>query len=59
MVKEPCTKYRGVLISSHEARKLQSFQSGISDTITANVQNISLMVFLHIFVSFIEKELFT
>ena len=41
MEKEPCTKFCGVLISSREVMKLQSFESGVSDVITANVQNIS------------------
>ena len=41
MEKEPCTKFCGVLISSREVMKLQSFESGVSDVITANTQNIS------------------
>ena len=45
MEKEPCTKFCGVLISSHEVMKLQSFEFGASDVITVNLQNISALVF--------------
>ena len=41
MEKEPCTKFGGVLTSSHEVMKLQSFESSMSDIILANVQHIS------------------
>ena len=41
MEKEPCTKFCGVLTSSHEVMKLQSFESSMSDIILANVQHIS------------------
>ena len=41
MEKEPCTKFCGILISSHKVMKLQSFESGVSDVTPANVQNIS------------------
>ena len=44
--KGPCTKFCGILISSHEVVKLQSFESGVSDVIPANVQNISALFFL-------------
>ena len=37
MEKGPCTKFYGVLISSHEVMKLKSFESGVSDVIPANV----------------------
>ena len=37
MEKEPCSKFCGILISSHEVMKLQSFESGVSDVIPANV----------------------
>ena len=34
---EACTKFCGVLISSHEVVKLQSSESGLSDIIPANI----------------------
>ena len=49
MEKEAFAKFRGVLISSHEVMKLKSFESGVSDVITANAQNISPLVFFLIF----------
>ena len=39
--------------------KLQSVKSGMIDIITANVQNISPLILLHIFVNFIKIEPFT
>ena len=48
MEKEPCTKFCGILISSHKEMKLQSFESGVSDVTPANVQNIYLWCSLHI-----------
>ena len=35
MEKEPCTKFCGVLISSHKVMKLQSFKSGVNDRDTS------------------------
>ena len=49
MENKPCTKFYGVLISSHEVIKLQIFDSGINDVILANVQNISSLVFFAYF----------
>ena len=40
-------------------KKLQCFESGASDVIPTHLQNILAMVFLHIFVNFMEKELST
>ena len=40
MVKEPCIKFCSVLISSEEVMKSQSFESGASDVIFANVKKI-------------------
>ena len=37
MEKEPCTKFCGVVISSHEVMKLQSSESGVSDIIPPNI----------------------
>ena len=48
MEKEPCTKFCGILISSHKVMKLQSFESGVSDVTLANVQNIYLWCSFHI-----------
>ena len=31
MEKEPCTKFCGILISSHEVMKLEGFDSGVGD----------------------------
>ena len=59
MEKEPCTKFYGVLISSHEVMKLESFQSSASDVVSANVQNISALVFFVHFCQFYENEIFT
>lgn len=47
MEKEPGAKLCSVLISSHEVMNLQSFESGVSDVIPTNMQNI--------FVDFMEK----
>ena len=46
MKKEPCAKFCAILISSQEVMKLQSFESGLSDFVSANVQNIPALVFL-------------
>ena len=35
--KELCTKFCGVLISSHEVMKLKSFEQGVSDVILENL----------------------
>ena len=48
-----------VLISSHEVMKLQSFESSVSDTMLANAQKFYSWFSLHIFVNFMEKDLFT
>ena len=52
MKKEPCTNFCGVLISSHEAIKLNIFGSGVNDFIAANIQNIYPQFDLHVFVNF-------
>ena len=39
--------------------KLESFQSSASDVVSANVQNISALVFFVHFCQFYEKEIFT
>ena len=57
MEKEPCTKFCGVLFRFHEVIKLQSFEFGLSDVITANVQNISPLVFFAFFVGLLRKNL--
>ena len=44
-----CTKFCGVLISSQKVIKLRSFESGVSDVIPTNVQNISCLVFFAYF----------
>ena len=59
MEKELCTKFCSVLISSHEAMNLQSFESGVSDVIPANVQNNSVLFSSYIFVNLMQKEPFT
>ena len=59
MEKELCTKFCGALISSYEVMKLQSFESGVSEVITANVQNISPLFFLNVFDNFMKKVVFT
>ena len=60
MEKKAFTKFRGVVISSHEVMKSKSFESGVSDVITANAQNISpLVFFFNILVNFMKKEAFT
>ena len=38
-------KFCGVLISSQEVMKLQSFESSLSDVIPTNVQNFSSLFF--------------
>ena len=58
MENKPCTKFCGVLINIHEVMELQNFEFGVNDVIHANEQNIPL-VFLHIFVDFMETERFT
>ena len=52
MEKEPCAKFCRVSISCHQVIKLQSFEFGVSDAITTNVQNISDLVFLAHFCKF-------
>ena len=59
MEKEPCTKFCGVLISSHEVMKLQSFESTVSDAISANVQYILPLVSFTYICYFYEKNFFT
>ena len=59
MEKEPCTKFCGVLISSHEVIKLQSFESTVSDAISANVQYILPLVSFTYICYFYEKIFFT
>ena len=49
MEEEPCTKFCGVVVKFHEVIKLQGFKLGESDVISANVQNISPLVFFAIF----------
>ena len=44
-----CTKFCGVLISSQKVIKLRIFESGVSDVIPTNVQNISSLVFFAYF----------
>ena len=59
MEKELCAKFCGASISSYEVVKLQSFESGVSEVITANVKNISPLLFLHVFDNFMKKVVFT
>ena len=59
MEKEPCTKFCGILVSSHEVTKLQSFESPVSDAVPANVQNISSLAFFGYFYWFYEKRTFS
>ena len=59
MEKEPCTKFCGVLISSHKVMKLQSFESTVSDAISANVQYILPLVSFTYICYFYEKKFFT
>ena len=59
MEKNLVQSFCGALISSHEVIKLQSFESGASDVIPANVQIFHPWFSLHIFLNFMEKELFT
>ena len=42
--KEPCTRHCGVLISSHEVMKLQSFECNMIEVISANVQDFSSLI---------------
>ena len=42
MKKEICTKFCGVLTSSHEVVQLHIFESSVKDSIAVNVQNIYL-----------------
>ena len=58
MEKESCTKFCGVLLSSHEVMKFRKFESGVSVVIPVNVQKYYPWFAVHIFVNFIEKELF-
>ena len=58
MEKEPCTKFCGVLISSHEVIKLQSFESTVSDAVSANVQYILPLVSFTYICYFYEKKFF-
>ena len=55
MGKQHCTKFVGVLISFHKVMKLQGFQSGVSDALQANVQNISYIFLFAYFVNFMKK----
>ena len=57
--REPCAKFWSLLISSHEIMKLQKFEYWVSNVRPANVQNISLLVSFHSFVTFMVKEPFT
>ena len=57
--KESCAKFWSLLISSHEIMKLQKFEYWVSNVRPANVQNISLLVSFHSFVTFMVKEPFT
>ena len=59
MENKPCTKFCGVLISIHEVMELQNFEFDVNDVIHANERNIPLLLFLHIFVDFMETERFT
>ena len=45
MEKEPCAKFCGALINSHEVMKLKSFESSVMDVIPTNMQNISFVIF--------------
>ena len=45
MEKEPCTRFHGLLVRIHEVIELQSFEFSVSDFVTANVQNISPLIF--------------
>ena len=58
MEKDPCTKFCAILISSHKVMKVQSFEPGVSDVTSANVQKISSLDFFAILVSFMEKKPF-
>ena len=49
MEEEPCTKFCGVVVKFHEVIKLQGFKLSESDVISANVQNISPLVFFAVF----------
>ena len=55
------SKERGLhklLVSIHEVIKLQNFESGVSDVIPVNVENISSQFSLHIFIDFMEEKSF-
>ena len=56
--KQPCTKFFRVSISSHKVLKLQSFETGVSDVILVNVQNISALAFFAHFCEFYGKRTF-
>ena len=43
--KNPVQSFVVFLISSHEVMKLKSFESGVSDVLPANAQNILSLVF--------------
>ena len=55
MEKEPCTNLCGILISSHEVMKLDTFEIDESDGLPAKVHNISPLIFSHAFVNFTKK----
>ena len=55
MEKESCTKFCGVLLSSHEVMKFQKFEYGVSVVIPVNVQKYYPWFAVHIFVNFMEK----
>ena len=47
--KEPCTKFHGVFVRFDEVIKLQAAEFSESDIITADVQNISSLIFFSFF----------
>ena len=57
MKKERCTKFYGILVGCHEVIKLGIFEFSVSNVISANVQNISTLVFFAFFVILMEKKL--
>ena len=58
MEKELCRTICCGLISFQGVRKLQSFEFNLNDVnvIPVNAENISPLIFLHIFIDFMEKE---
>ena len=54
--KGPCTKFCGVLISSHDAMTLKNFEWSVTDVILANVKYISSLVFFEHFCQFYGKR---